>query len=113
MLKKLLFSPAQPLRAETRLSPGVVLVSLRGSTYDLMYDSPLRSLRLTTFLSILRGRSLPYDSPKYVLLRKPLCFSGGRFGFLFLHDVDDHRCCHVSWKLDRHGEGAEFFDRMV
>jgi len=32
MLKKSLFSPAQPRRAETRLSPGRVLTSLRSST---------------------------------------------------------------------------------
>jgi hypothetical protein len=31
MLKKSLFSPAQPRLAETRLSPGIVLASLRGS----------------------------------------------------------------------------------
>ena len=33
MLKKLLFSPARPLRAETRHSPCGVLAPLRGSTY--------------------------------------------------------------------------------
>ena len=32
MLKKSVISPAQPRRAETRLSPGGVLASLRGST---------------------------------------------------------------------------------
>ena len=38
-----LFSPAQPLRAEARLSPGDVLTSLRGSTY--------RSVRLASSLA--------------------------------------------------------------
>jgi hypothetical protein len=50
-----LFSPARPLRAETRLSPGDVLTSLRGSTYRTEYPSPLRLLRpcWAKFLSIL------------------------------------------------------------
>ena len=43
MLKKSLFSPAQPRRAETRLFPCVVLASLRGSTY--------RSVRLASSLA--------------------------------------------------------------
>src|SRR5438093_13682034 len=57
MLKKSLFSPARPWRAETRLFPCFVLASLRGSTYDTEYDSPLRSLqpRRTAILSILRA----------------------------------------------------------
>ena len=38
MLKKSLFSPAQPRRAETRLFPCVVLVSLRGSTYRMRFS---------------------------------------------------------------------------
>jgi hypothetical protein len=33
MLKKSTFSPSQPWRAETRLSPSIVLASLRGSMY--------------------------------------------------------------------------------
>jgi len=33
MLKKSVFSPAQPRRAETRPFPGVVLASFRPSTY--------------------------------------------------------------------------------
>jgi hypothetical protein len=44
MLKKSLFSPAQPRRAETRLSPGGGLASLRGSTYRTECASPLRLL---------------------------------------------------------------------
>ena len=44
MLKKSLFSPAQPQRAETRLFPYGVRASLRGSTYRSV-RSPLRSLR--------------------------------------------------------------------
>jgi hypothetical protein len=72
MLKKSLFSPAQPRRAETRLFPCFVLASLRGSTYrtwetsclgssgwagEECYASPLRSLRpcWTGFLSIPRS----------------------------------------------------------
>jgi hypothetical protein len=43
MLKKSLFSPAQPRRAETRLFPGSVLASLRDSTY--------RSVRLASSLA--------------------------------------------------------------
>jgi len=43
MLKKSLFSPAQPRRAETRLFPCIVLASLRGSTY--------RSIRLASSLA--------------------------------------------------------------
>jgi hypothetical protein len=43
MLKKSLFSPALPWRAETCLFPGSVLVSLRGSTY--------RSVRLASLLA--------------------------------------------------------------
>jgi len=43
MLKKSLFSPAQPLRAETRFSQVGVLASLRGSTY--------RSVRLASSLA--------------------------------------------------------------
>jgi hypothetical protein len=43
MLEKSLFSPARPLRAETRFSPGGVLASLRGSTY--------RSVRLASSLA--------------------------------------------------------------
>src|SRR6266849_2070942 len=55
--EKSLFSPAQPRRAETHLSPSGVLASLRGSTYRSVLLSPLRSLRpcWTAFLSILRG----------------------------------------------------------
>ncbi len=34
MLKKSLFSPTRPRRAETRLSPGFVLASFSGSTYQ-------------------------------------------------------------------------------
>jgi len=45
MLKQSLVSPAQPQRAETRLFPGGVFATLRGSTYGTNYDSPLRSLR--------------------------------------------------------------------
>jgi hypothetical protein len=48
MLKKSLFSPAQPQRAETRLSPGFVLDSSNSSTYPRGYasgfDSPAASL---------------------------------------------------------------------
>jgi len=43
MLKKSPFSPAQPWHAETRLSPRIVLASLRGSTY--------RSVRLASSLA--------------------------------------------------------------
>ena len=35
MLKKSIFSPARPLRAETRFPPGGVLALLRGSTYRM------------------------------------------------------------------------------
>src|SRR5262245_58516827 len=48
MLKKSLFSPAQPQRAETRLSPGIVLCSSKSSTY-------------------LRGWASGYDSPAALL----------------------------------------------
>ena len=37
MLKKSQFSPAQPRRAKTRLSPSGVLASLRGSTYPMRF----------------------------------------------------------------------------
>src|SRR6267143_575799 len=37
-LKKSLFSPAQPRRAETRLSPGDVLASFRPSTYKRRFS---------------------------------------------------------------------------
>ena len=52
-----LFSPAQPRRAETRLSPGDVLTSLRGFTQRTEYTSSLRLLRpcWVDFLSILLG----------------------------------------------------------
>ncbi len=43
MLKKSLFSPAQPRCAKTHLSPSFVLASLRGSTY--------RSVRLASSLA--------------------------------------------------------------
>jgi hypothetical protein len=43
MLKKSLFSPALPQRAETRFFPCIVLASLRGSTY--------RSVRLASSLA--------------------------------------------------------------
>jgi hypothetical protein len=54
-----LFSPAQPRRAETRLSPGDVLTSLRGFTQRTEYTSPLRLLRpcWAKFLSIRWGIS--------------------------------------------------------
>jgi hypothetical protein len=57
MLKKSLFSPAQSRRAETCLSPGGVLTSLRGSTQRTEYTSPLRLLRpcWADFFSILLG----------------------------------------------------------
>ena len=57
MLKKSLFSPAQPRRVETRLFPGGDLTSLRGSTYRTEYASPLRLLRpcWADFFSILLG----------------------------------------------------------
>ena len=60
MLKKSLFSPAQPRRAETRPSPCGVLASFRPSTYPRGYASALHSLRpcWTNFLSNLRGRIL-------------------------------------------------------
>jgi len=68
MLKKSIFSPAQPRRAETRLSPSFVLPSFnvptRGKGYsdssrrvgENRYASGLHSLRpcWTNFLSILR-----------------------------------------------------------
>ncbi len=37
MLKQSQFSPAQPRRAKTRLSPSIVLASLRGSTYPMRF----------------------------------------------------------------------------
>ena len=43
MLKKPLFSPAQPWRAKTRLAPGFVLTSLRSSTYPTWETSCLGS----------------------------------------------------------------------
>jgi hypothetical protein len=57
MLGKLLFSPTQPRRAETRLFPCVVLASFSASTYPRGYGSALRSLRpsRTASLSILPG----------------------------------------------------------
>ena len=45
MLKKSLFSPAQPWRAKTRLFSGSVLASFRPSTYPEGYASDLHSLR--------------------------------------------------------------------
>jgi hypothetical protein len=39
------FSPAQPRRAKTRLAPGFILASLRGSTYAKKSALPPRSLR--------------------------------------------------------------------
>ncbi len=55
MLKKSLFSPAQPWCAKTHLSPSGVLASFRSSTYPREYASALHSLRpcWTNFLSIL------------------------------------------------------------
>ena len=38
MLKKSLFSPAQPRRVETHLSPSGVLASFRGSTYRMRFS---------------------------------------------------------------------------
>src|SRR6266850_4410913 len=54
-LKKSLFSPAQPRRAETRLSRGVVLASFRPSTYPRVYVSALHWLwpYWSAFLSLL------------------------------------------------------------
>ena len=62
MLKKSPFSPAQPRRAETRLFPCIVLVSLRGSTY--------RSVRLASSLTaaLLDG---PLEHPEPVLESAP------------------------------------------
>ena len=59
MLKKSLFSPALPRRAETRLFPYGVLASLRGSTY--------RSVRLAASLAA----ALPAE-------RRVLARRGGR-----------------------------------
>jgi len=55
MLKKSIFSPAQPWRAKTRLFPGSVLASFRPSTYPEGYASDLHSLRpcWTVFLCVL------------------------------------------------------------
>ena len=57
MLKKPLFSPTRPRRAETHPFPCGVLASLRGSTYRSVRLPPLRSLRpcWAAFLSILLG----------------------------------------------------------
>jgi hypothetical protein len=57
MLKKSLFSPAQPWCAKTHLSPCIILASFRSSMYPKGYASGLHSLRpcWTTFLSILLG----------------------------------------------------------
>src|SRR6267143_5711223 len=38
MLKKSLFSPARPLRAETRFSPSIVLASFRPSTLSRIFS---------------------------------------------------------------------------
>jgi hypothetical protein len=55
MLKKSLFSLAQPWCAKTHLSPSGVLASFRSSTYPRGYASALYSLRpcWTKFLSTL------------------------------------------------------------
>ena len=56
-LKKSLFSPAQPRRAETRLSPGGVFASFRPSTSPRVYASALHALGpcWSAFLSLLPG----------------------------------------------------------
>ena len=56
-LKKSLFSPAQPRRAETLLSPGGVFASFRPSTSPRVYASALHALRpcWSAFLSLLPG----------------------------------------------------------
>src|SRR5688572_20797832 len=60
MLKKPLFSPAQPRRAETRLFPCVALASFRSSTYPwrVRFRSSLAAALLTVFLSILLANIL-------------------------------------------------------
>ena len=64
MLKKSVFSPAQPPHAKTRFSPSFVLASFRPSTYPRGYASALHSLRprRTAFLTILRGASSEDES---------------------------------------------------
>jgi len=64
MLKKSLFSPAQPRCAKTHLSPSFVLASLRGSTY--------RSVRLASSLAAVLLDSLfehPADYSGIITLR--------------------------------------------
>jgi hypothetical protein len=83
MLKKSLFSPAQPWRAETRLSPCSVLASIRSSTYLRGYASDFHSLRpcWTTFLRTLWG-SVLLSWARVMEARLPVPFiaSDGRRG---------------------------------
>src|SRR5687768_590590 len=62
MLTKPLYSPAQPRRAETRLSPGFVLASLRGSTET---RPPHHSAARTDVVLLIRRTMRPrgYASP--------------------------------------------------
>ena len=63
MLKKSLFSPAQPGRAETRLFPCGVLASLRGSTY--------RSVRLaSSFVAALLGSLFEHPATELIFFHR-------------------------------------------
>jgi hypothetical protein len=63
MVKKSLFSPALPQRAETRSFPCIVLASLRGSTY--------RSVRLASSLAAVLLDSL-FEHPTNVCSACPM-----------------------------------------
>jgi hypothetical protein len=63
MLKKSLFSPAQPRRAETRLSPSFVLGSSKSSTYPIREKSCYDSSGLGGWKCYASG----FDSPAALL----------------------------------------------
>jgi hypothetical protein len=84
MLKKSLFSPAQPLRAETRFPPVGVLASLRGSeALEGIFRSPrfiLRANGHTKCGRYLLASSLAaallnglFEHPEVILTSTPLC----------------------------------------
>ena len=87
MLKKSLFSPAQPRRAETRLFPCVVLASFRSSTYPTWRTSCLGSLGRAGEKSDASG--LHSLRPCRTALLNILGEIGGRDGPLRIEDAND------------------------
>ncbi len=74
MLKKPLFSPAQPWRAETRLAPGIVLTSLRSSTYPTWEqavlaarDGRVKNATPPVLLSAAASLNGLFEHPHYML----------------------------------------------